>query len=664
MKRNSLISIIIVLAGISSCTEDDPAGRPVDGGVDASHDGGATNTGSTQPGTDGGDSGGSEGQDDGGGGRGDGGGGQGDGGEGDGSVDPVTECSTDQDCETNGRFCDLLDGQCVECVYDIDCEADSECLDELCVTTKSCGETADCADDGQGRTACDLATGECVECTAAADCADSHDCVDNGCVAIHECINSLDCPGGMFCNRDLGRCFDCTKDADCGDGSLCVDNKCRQSCDSDADCLSSGLLCNDAEGYCGECVTHRDCDEAFFCSKGDCVLDVCRAETSDCEDNAIVECSDEGDRLLSPSACDERQTCFRSETTASCEDWICQEPGTRTCDLANEKIIECAEDGLSTIEVTDCTATDKACVDGSCIPVICAPNGKSCDGDDKVMACNEYGTEETEDEDCATDEFCDDADPACKAQICLPDQPACDHVENVATTCNSRGSGYTGAQTDCDATTDICAEGDCVDPLVCGDGTICYPLNVSCNTITDGSTTGNYCSCNANFSGSRTLCSTSVDIGFPPAGVSYSAVGLWFQAPSDFTITGVRVSSWGSDEPQTVQVVRINSFDLNLSTSDIVTLEMFYQIDSSAKIETNIPVSAGQYIGLLGTRNGETPVGADGYYETEIDGLPVTLNLLQAGGSIPVGGVTSVTLREVAGQFAPAYGSIDFMWQK
>jgi hypothetical protein len=399
-----------------------------------------------------------------------------DGGPDSGPESGAVSCTSDKECTDHGLLCDILAGICVGCLYDIDCGDQANCVNNECISITICENSLDCIDDVEDRTVCDESRGECVECVAENDCPENHDCIDNRCVEFAPCANSLDCPEGMVCNQIMGRCLDCVRDNDCEEGQVCVSSTCRVGCDSDNDCTPLGLLCNISMGYCVSCFGNNDCPEVLHCSQGECVRDICRAGSSSCSGNSMVRCNDAGDGFISPTPCLDNQTCVESGATASCQDWVCNQAGARICDSANEKVIDCAEDGLSFSVIDDCDARNQLCLDADCLPLICLPDQFSCDGDDRVMQCNSLGTAETEYDDCAANEWCDGADPQCRAQICTPDQPVCDN--NVATTCNERGSGYTGTETNCTTIGRICVDGVCLEQVCVAEEVFCQDGDV------------------------------------------------------------------------------------------------------------------------------------------------------------------------------------------
>ena len=105
--------------------------------------------------------------------------------------------------------------------------------------------------------------------------------------------------------------------------------------------------------------------------------------------------------------------------------------------------------------------------------------------------------------------------------------------------------------------------------------------------------------------------------------------GYWFTAPTSFVVTGLRVPNDVVGD-QTIEIIRFNSGPpptWSGTTNDFVSLGRWVSVSGSAIIECNIPVSAGDYIGILGCRGTTTSYGPNNY-ATTINGNAVTLTRL------------------------------------
>jgi hypothetical protein len=144
---------------------------------------------------------------------------------------------------------------------------------------------------------------------------------------------------------------------------------------------------------------------------------------------------------------------------------------------------------------------------------------------------------------------------------------------------------------------------------------------------------------------------TDMDIG--PHGSTFSSTftrGLWFQAPVSFTIKELRVPTDVGTEPQNIQVVKFLGGpppNWSTTTTNHQTLALHQNVAGTNFIVVNIPVQAGDYIGILGARGttsmknsyAQTPS-----YSTQIFGSPVTISRLiyQANlGTTPAGALAN-----------------------
>ena len=108
--------------------------------------------------------------------------------------------------------------------------------------------------------------------------------------------------------------------------------------------------------------------------------------------------------------------------------------------------------------------------------------------------------------------------------------------------------------------------------------------------------------------------------------------GYWFEAPVDFTITGLRVPDESQNGTQNIEVVRLNSEPpvWSQTTNDFVSLQRLVGQPSANMLSVDILISAGDIIGILGTCGTSTmhnsyASSSHNIYESEILGQPVTL---------------------------------------
>ncbi|MCB0700156.1 MAG: T9SS type A sorting domain-containing protein, partial [Chitinophagaceae bacterium] len=136
---------------------------------------------------------------------------------------------------------------------------------------------------------------------------------------------------------------------------------------------------------------------------------------------------------------------------------------------------------------------------------------------------------------------------------------------------------------------------------------------------------------------------------------SGSARGYWFVAPTNFTITGLRVPSQAGTGLQYIQLVKLGvmlPISAGSQTSNFTTLVYINGATNGVIQSVNIPISAGDIIGILGTA-GTSNSYATGAYTTNVYGNNFTIQRFGYQGHI-TGGATS----QVWGVAQGAGGSI------
>ena len=124
---------------------------------------------------------------------------------------------------------------------------------------------------------------------------------------------------------------------------------------------------------------------------------------------------------------------------------------------------------------------------------------------------------------------------------------------------------------------------------------------------------------------------------------STNARGLWFTAPADIVITGLRVPTDASNAPQTLEVVRFKSTPraYPASTNSFTSLFRVVNDASSGILPVSIPVARGDTIGVLGSR-GDVSSEAPNPAQSTIAGRPVRLQRL--GMQLPLSGYAAQNL--------------------
>ena len=138
----------------------------------------------------------------------------------------------------------------------------------------------------------------------------------------------------------------------------------------------------------------------------------------------------------------------------------------------------------------------------------------------------------------------------------------------------------------------------------------------------------------------------------PGYGSTYTANqirGYWFQAPTDFTIVGVRVPTDIGTNPQNVQIIRFAAGPPPVyaaSTSAHTTLGLWTNVATTTMIPCNIEIKMGDYIAIFGTRNNGANMNnsyatPSGPFVSSVLGFPLTLTrMVYQAGSFPVAAVS------------------------
>jgi hypothetical protein len=377
-------------------------------------------------------------------------------------------CTNDASC--GAQKCDVVAQRCVDCLSPTDCpNAGDRCEQNVCIAAPRCERSSDCT----APQVCDTSAGACVGCLTSFDCGTEAECIAQQCVPFQACRNTRDCKNDLVCDAALGRCVECVDDADCPEGQACGDSICRPACESDRQCSALGLLCDKAGGYCVECLGDADCSESQFCGKGACIADVCEGNTTRCTDNDVERCEASGRGWLLQEPCFVNQTCaaLQGGSSVACLPWACN-PDAVACDQPTNTLRQCATDGLTSALVDDCGAKNLTCDDAVCKARVCEAGGLFCSGQD-LRLCSSTGATSRVQTTCPPNQYCNETSLRCQFRICIPDAPVCNG--DVATLCNSNGSGYVGAGTQCTAT-QTCANGACRDR-------VCSPSTYYCDGV-------------------------------------------------------------------------------------------------------------------------------------------------------------------------------------
>ena len=108
--------------------------------------------------------------------------------------------------------------------------------------------------------------------------------------------------------------------------------------------------------------------------------------------------------------------------------------------------------------------------------------------------------------------------------------------------------------------------------------------------------------------------------------------GYYFQAPTNFTISGLRVPTDASTECQNIAVVRFNSGPPPVFpsyTNDFTQLHITICEEGDQIIDVNIPVSQNQYIGIYGCRGTSCETSYGNFGTIDFNGN--NINLIRSG---------------------------------
>ncbi len=129
-------------------------------------------------------------------------------------------------------------------------------------------------------------------------------------------------------------------------------------------------------------------------------------------------------------------------------------------------------------------------------------------------------------------------------------------------------------------------------------------------------------------------------MGVPTQTSSYSdqVRGLWFVAPTDFVISGLRVPAGAGTGLQNIQVMKINGTIAvwSVEGTNFTTLYYINNQPNNTIINVNIPIAAGDTIGILGQAGTTTAYATESTYATTIAGQPTTLGRFLHQGNINV----------------------------
>ena len=350
--------------------------------------------------------------------------------------DGIKWLQNDAEC-SNGSFCDLGTGACIECRGNVIVSPYGPFADGLC--------------DG-----CNPALGDL--------CPDGQSCLADG--TCGQCASSQSCPiSAPYCNDETNLCEGCVSESDCQEGYRCFENLCRECTQPGVDrlCQSPNAPICDVETYtCRACVSDEECGEYAYCYQG-----ACRG----CSPSTNLGCEDLG-RICNPNgfscgACTLDDQCaefFPDAPYCNLQTGVCGACalGTNRGCLDGSPICTEVENGVVCQPCTDdasCSGMAGAiCDEGRC--VACADNG-DCEGQVCVTVSGSRICAECNPEAALGENRCPNERPQCGGngvcvqcetnEHCARDEPICEG--NICRRCE--------VDADCAFDNRVCARGRC-----------------------------------------------------------------------------------------------------------------------------------------------------------------------------------------------------------
>lgn len=384
-------------------------------------------------------------------------------------------------CEPFTQYC--KDGD----VYQCDSLGISEQVDQFCGSFEYCDEAAaTCRSQICTPGALGCPGGEVGTCNALGSAYEDLTACDTSQICLAGVCEPIVCDASQrYCDGQTVRSCNATGTSSavwdtCTSGEFCNDLGTTAYCSTDV-CVAGQPACNgDVQGTCNaegsglEAEGTTDCAlTSQVCVAGACEDVICSASERLCVDGNVHLCVNKGSTTQIYDTCTASEYC--DESTATCQTQICV-PSDPGCD--GDVARTCNSDGSGwEAGGTDCSAlSNKACDGGTCEDVICPAGGRYCSGT-QVMNCNSLGTQGSVYQSCSSNYHCYESGPTtayCRYDICTANSAICDG--ELATTCESDGSGPIAGGTDCTATSQACYGGSCND-IVCSGNYECVAGN-------------------------------------------------------------------------------------------------------------------------------------------------------------------------------------------
>ena len=144
-----------------------------------------------------------------------------------------------------------------------------------------------------------------------------------------------------------------------------------------------------------------------------------------------------------------------------------------------------------------------------------------------------------------------------------------------------------------------------------------------------------------------------------------NARGYFFVAPIDFNITALRVPNTASSADQNVQVMRLSTLPPNFSATTTYDALLHWSglTPGNNFIPVNIPIAAGDIIGILGTRGTNSTNSYTSDSIMVVAGMSITIKRLITQNDIHASPAPQNSFSTEPYGISPNIGRIDFNYQ-
>ncbi len=278
------------------------------------------------------------------------------------------------------------------------------------------------------------------------------------------CSSDKDCtPLGLLCDVRIEKCVQCRNDLECGGGKRCAGGSCQMvvACKTSLDCAgvqNNENICDPGSGECVQCTKSTDCPMNHECAGRRCVA------YTPCQNS--LQCP--GGQVCHPQL----DRCFECVADADCG--VGEVCAGNTCRTGCKSDNQCTTAGLlcnTTAGYCAACLDDRSCPEsqhcaiGKCEDDVCTPGTSTCSGN-SVLTCNTSGSGFTGAIACQARQTCvaTGGVASCINWKCTAGQIEC-NTDNEIISCSADGLKIV-ATTDCKTNQQFCVNATCGD-LVC-----------------------------------------------------------------------------------------------------------------------------------------------------------------------------------------------------